>query len=90
MSLPPGGGRAVWFLDDLLELKVTGAETGGALCVLEDRPAAGFRPLPHLHRNEDETVRILAGEFTLVTVDGERGWSRAWWCTFPVAPCTHS
>jgi mannose-6-phosphate isomerase-like protein (cupin superfamily) len=69
--IPRGAGEAVWFLDDLLEIKLTGAQTGGALCLLEDRPAPGFRPLLHLHRNEDEIVYIVEGEVVLVTEEGE-------------------
>jgi mannose-6-phosphate isomerase-like protein (cupin superfamily) len=66
-----GSGEAVWFLDDLLEIKLTGAQTGGSLCLLEDHPAPGFQPLLHLHRNEDEIVYILEGEVVLVTEEGE-------------------
>jgi mannose-6-phosphate isomerase-like protein (cupin superfamily) len=69
--IPSGSGEAVWFLDDLLEIKLTGAQTGGALCLLEDHPAPGFRPLLHLHRNEDEIVYIIEGEMVLLTDEGE-------------------
>ena len=71
MVLPAGSGRALWFLDDLLEIKLTGDETGGALCVLEDHPAPGFRPFLHLHRNEDEIVYVIEGDLVLVTEEGE-------------------
>jgi quercetin dioxygenase-like cupin family protein len=71
VTVPKGSGRAVWFLDDLLEIKLTGEETGGALCVLEDHPAPGFRPLLHLHRNEDEIVYVIEGELVLVSGEGE-------------------
>jgi mannose-6-phosphate isomerase-like protein (cupin superfamily) len=69
--IPPWSGEAVWFLDDLIEIKLTGAQTRGALCVLEDHPAPGFRPLLHLHRNEDEIVYVVEGEVVLVTEENE-------------------
>jgi mannose-6-phosphate isomerase-like protein (cupin superfamily) len=69
---PAATGTAVWFLDDLLEIKLTGEDTEGALCVLEDPPAPGFRPLLHLHRNEDEIVHVIEGELLFVTDEGER------------------
>jgi quercetin dioxygenase-like cupin family protein len=67
----PGSDQAVWFLDDLVEVRLTGDETGGAFCLLEDHPAPGFRPLAHIHRNEDETVYIVEGDFVLTTDEGE-------------------
>jgi mannose-6-phosphate isomerase-like protein (cupin superfamily) len=80
---PAGTGTAVWFLDDLLEIKLTGADTGGALCVLEDHPAPGFRPLLHLHRNEDETVHVIEGELLFVTEEGEREIGPGAWVHVP-------
>jgi mannose-6-phosphate isomerase-like protein (cupin superfamily) len=65
--MPP---TAVWFLDDLLEIKLTGDDTDGAMCVLEDHPAPGFRPLLHQHLNEDEIVYVIEGELLFVTESG--------------------
>jgi mannose-6-phosphate isomerase-like protein (cupin superfamily) len=70
-SVTRAGGEAVWVFDDLVEILLDGAATGGAYCVLEDWPAPGFNPVLHRHRDEDEIVRILAGEFLLRTEDGE-------------------
>jgi quercetin dioxygenase-like cupin family protein len=59
----PGGVRT--------EIHLTGEDTGGAFCLLHDRPPAGWSLPPHLHRNEAETIHIVEGAFEVV-VDGER------------------
>jgi mannose-6-phosphate isomerase-like protein (cupin superfamily) len=69
----PGGGsrQALWVFQDLVEIKISGKETGGAYCLLEDWPAPTYAPLLHVHRAEDEVVTILDGTFAFATEQGE-------------------
>ncbi len=62
--LPPGEGEHLWFLDNLVTVKVGGPETGGNLTVIEFTGPAGFGPPPHRHDVEDELFYVLAGEVT--------------------------
>ncbi len=57
----PGGVRT--------EIHLSGEDTDGTFCMLVDHPPAGWSLPPHRHRNEAETIYVLAGEFEL-TVDG--------------------
>jgi mannose-6-phosphate isomerase-like protein (cupin superfamily) len=59
--------RALWIFQDLVEIKVPGEQTGDAYCLLEDWPAPTYAPVLHIHRAEDEIVRILDGRFLFVT-----------------------
>jgi quercetin dioxygenase-like cupin family protein len=66
-----GEGEQMWFAGGgVFTWKATGAETGGALTLLEDRMVRGKVTPLHLHPNEDEMVYVLAGEL-LVHCDGE-------------------
>jgi len=49
---------------------VTGKQTGGQLCLLENRSDGQTRTPIHVHANDDETVYVIEGELTAV-VDGE-------------------
>jgi quercetin dioxygenase-like cupin family protein len=51
----PGGIRT--------EIRLTGADTGGAFCLLLDEPPAGWSLPPHIHEGAAETIHVLAGEF---------------------------
>jgi quercetin dioxygenase-like cupin family protein len=59
----PGGVRT--------ETHLVGEDTGGAFCLLVDRPPAGWSLPAHRHRNEAETIHIVEGEFEM-EVDGTR------------------
>lgn len=59
----------VWLMGDLLEVHLTGKDTGGSLCVVVDHPQPSFALVPHRHRNEDETIHIVDGTFDVV-IDG--------------------
>ena len=58
----PGGLR--------LQIHLSSQDTGGAFCLIEDRPPAGWSLPPHRHLNESETIYVLEGEFESV-VAGE-------------------
>jgi uncharacterized cupin superfamily protein len=54
-----------------VQIHLGAADTGGAFCLLEDHPPAGWSLPPHLHSNESETIYVVEGAFESV-VDGER------------------
>lgn len=64
----PGGVRT--------EIRLAGADTGGAFCLLVDEPPAGWSLPPHRHRDEAETIVVLDGTFEM-EVGGERTHLRA-------------
>ncbi len=57
----PGEGRPIPGREEVV-LKVTGAETGGAVAVLEATSAPGERADPHVHHDNDEFFYVLAGQ----------------------------
>ena len=56
-----GEGEALWFLGSLVTVKATGAETRGALTVVEFVNPPGFAPPLHRHMKEDELFYVLSG-----------------------------
>ena len=61
----PGGVRT--------EIRLTGADTGGAFCLLLDEPPAGWSLPAHVHTEAAETIHVLEGEFeTVVAGTAER------------------
>lgn len=65
----PGEGRSVWLVGDLITVKVSSEETGGAFAVAEERTPPQGGPPPHLHANEDETLYVLEGEVEFLVGD---------------------
>ncbi|WP_187254514.1 quercetin 2,3-dioxygenase [Alkalicoccus halolimnae] len=63
-ALASGEGKKYWFLGSLMEVKVTGEETGGAFSLLEEIDPPDFVTPLHIHRNEDEYFYVLEGEAT--------------------------
>ena len=58
----PGEGESVWLVGDLIEVKLSADDTGGAYSMIEETSPPGGGPPPHLHRNEDEALCVLEGE----------------------------
>src|SRR5213080_890271 len=56
----PGQGTAFWMLGGLYEVKVSSAESDGALTIMEMTMPAGMGPPPHTHPG-GESVRVLEG-----------------------------
>src|SRR3954468_4655768 len=65
----PEQGDALWFNNDLLTFKATGAETNGAFVLVEELARRGKVTPLHLHPDEDESFYVLEGE-VLLHVDG--------------------
>jgi quercetin dioxygenase-like cupin family protein len=58
-----GEGEQLWFAGGgVFTMKVSAAETDGAMMVLEDRVVRGKTTPLHLHPHEDELVYVLEGE----------------------------
>ncbi len=57
----PGEGDALWFLDNLITVKASGAETRGLVTVVEFVNPPGFAPPLHRHLDEDEMFSVVAG-----------------------------
>jgi quercetin dioxygenase-like cupin family protein len=58
---PAGTGAMFWGPGDMYRFLVTGEQTAGAYFVMEAVVPPGGGPPPHIHRNEDETLYVVAG-----------------------------
>jgi quercetin dioxygenase-like cupin family protein len=56
--------QALWFLDELLRVRVRGAETGGSLSAVEIVAPRGPASPLHVQPREEETFYVLEGELT--------------------------
>jgi quercetin dioxygenase-like cupin family protein len=70
IALAPDDGEALWFNNDLLTLKATGEQTGGAYLLVEEVARRGKVTPLHTHTAEEEAFYVLEGE-TLMHLDGE-------------------
>jgi quercetin dioxygenase-like cupin family protein len=69
IMLADGEGEHLWFDGGVLTFKATGADTAGALLLLEVLQPEGKAPPLHAHPEADETFYVLEGEL-LVHIDG--------------------
>ncbi|MGH3770131.1 MAG: dimethylsulfonioproprionate lyase family protein [Pseudonocardiaceae bacterium] len=63
VTLLPGGGRPLRVHGNQWSIKVTGAQTAGALAVTEATFAPGAGAPHHLHRAHEECFYVLSGRF---------------------------
>lgn len=70
--VPPGSGDLLWFLDTLMEVKVSAAMTAGAVATFEQLAPSGSATPMHRHDATDEYFHVLAGEVTFYTASGAR------------------
>jgi quercetin dioxygenase-like cupin family protein len=63
-------GEALWFNNDLLTLKATGAQTDGAYFLVEEVARRGKVTPLHVHPAEEETFYMLDGE-AVIHLDGD-------------------
>src|SRR4051812_47138973 len=66
---PQEAGESLWFGGGLVILKVTSAQSGGALSLMEHTASRGKTTPLHLHPDHDETVYVIEGEL-LFHIDG--------------------
>ncbi len=67
-QIAPGEEEALWIGGECFAFKLRGADTAGAIALLEDTVQPGYGPPPHIHLHENEAFYVLSGEFTF-TVD---------------------
>jgi quercetin dioxygenase-like cupin family protein len=67
--LDPTEGEALWFNNDLIVVKATGAETSGDFLLIEEHARRGKVTPLHVHPEEAETFYVLEGE-ALFHLDG--------------------
>lgn len=67
--VPPGEGKTLWVVGELLTLKVAGEDTDGAFAVAEEITPPQGGPPPHVHSREDETFYVLEGELEFMVGD---------------------
>jgi quercetin dioxygenase-like cupin family protein len=67
----PDEGEAVWFLDNLITVKVR-AEDGAPFGLVENAMPAGSHTPFHRHLDEDEAFYVLEGELTFFLEGGRR------------------
>jgi quercetin dioxygenase-like cupin family protein len=63
IALQRDQGDAYWVFGELYTIKVTAAETGGALAVVETLTSPQNGPPLHMHTREDESFYIIEGRF---------------------------
>jgi mannose-6-phosphate isomerase-like protein (cupin superfamily) len=67
--IPPGEGRSLWVLGELVTYKTTGQQTGGAYSLFEVASRPGTGPPPHLQHREEEAFWVLEGEYEFLIED---------------------
>ncbi len=63
IHVPNEGGRKVNVLGIPMVIRVHGRDTGGVVSAVESHDVPGGGPPPHIHQGEDETFKILEGEY---------------------------
>ena len=63
VHIPPGEGRSLWVLGELVTCKTTSEQTGGAYSLFEVTTQPGGGVLPHVQHREDESFYVLEGEY---------------------------
>lgn len=68
-SMAKDEGQAVWAFGAQTFIKATGAQTGGAIGLIEQVAPVGVGSPYHVHHGEDEIFFVLEGELTFVSGD---------------------
>ena len=63
VHIPPGEGRSLWVLGELVTCKTRSEQTGGAYALFEVTMQPGGGVLPHVQHREDESFYVLEGEY---------------------------
>jgi quercetin dioxygenase-like cupin family protein len=69
--VPPGEGRSLWVLSELVTYKTTSEQTGGAYSLFEVTTQPGNGVLPHVQHREDESFYVLEGEYEFLDNAGD-------------------
>jgi uncharacterized cupin superfamily protein len=76
LTLSPGTGEVLWFLDTRMIIKATASTTNGQIGLVEAVVPPGHSPPLHIHHADDEIFWIIEGNLTYRCGDE----------TFPAAP----
>ncbi len=57
--------ESYWFFDQLLDVLVSGAQTGGRYSIVELWGPEGFATPLHVHREVDEGFYVIEGQLTV-------------------------
>lgn len=71
MVATPGTPKDLWFLNDLVTVRLPASDGQDGISILEFRAPHGDSPPLHVHRTEDEIFHILEGEFRVRLADRE-------------------
>jgi hypothetical protein len=82
----PDAQMAIWFLGALSQVRVSGAQTGGAFAVADHLAQRGNASPVHVHDRDDETFFVLDGGPELAPGLPRRG-ATAGRCLTDAAPC---
>jgi quercetin dioxygenase-like cupin family protein len=72
IALDAEQGERLWFNNDLLTFKATGADTNGAFMLIEELSRRGKVTPLHTHPEEEESFYVLEGEMLFHVDGGER------------------
>ncbi len=67
----PDAQAAIWFLGALAQVRVTGAQTGGAFALADHLARRGNASPVHVHDVDDETFFVLDGELRVFVGEEE-------------------
>ena len=67
----PDAQTAIWFLGALAQVRVSGAQTGGAFAVADHLAQRGNASPVHVHDRDDETFFVLDGELRVFVGEEE-------------------
>jgi quercetin dioxygenase-like cupin family protein len=67
----PDVQAAIWFLGALTQVRVSGAQTGGALALADHLAQRGNASPVHIHDRDDETFFVLDGELRVFAGEEE-------------------
>ncbi len=67
--MPPGEGRHLWHIDNLMTFKALAEDTGGRLAVWEQLLPHRSSPPLHVHHCDDEAWFVLDGALTFQVAD---------------------
>ena len=64
--VPPGEGRSLWVLGELVTHKTRSEQTGGAYALFEVTTQPGVGVPPHVQHREEESFYVLEGDYEFV------------------------
>jgi len=67
----PDTQTAIWFLDALSQVRLSGEQTGGAFSVRDNLGRRGHASPVHVHDRDDETFFVLDGELRILVGEEE-------------------